>query len=423
MTASMNMRSRVVLAALAGALALCGTALAGSGAAVGVKSVEGAPFSGAVATYTSTVSANERFVEQAHLDLLGRSASSNELTALAGFLGNGGTRAQVAGSLFGSDEYRTAFVGRAYTTLLRRAASPGELAFGLSLLKGGASDEQLKALLIGSGEYLPTQGGGTVAGFLNALYTDVLGRPIDPVAEALYAQQLAGVATRADVALDVLTSLEARQDLVGSLYEQFLQRAADLAGLQAFTSMLGNGGTDEDVIASLVGSSEYFASVPASFATATIAWGDGSPVSPGTLAGSTISGSHTYAEEGYYPITVVVHDLDGTLTILGRAAVADAALSAKGTSFTIAKRTTHTETVATFTDGNPAATPSDFSAAITWGDGQSSIGTVSALTGGGFAVIGSHRYTGKGSYTVAVHVADEGGSTADTVSTATVTNK
>ncbi len=60
MTASMNSRSRVVLAGLAAALALCGTAVAGSGAPATVSTVEGQPFSGAVATYTSTVTPNER---------------------------------------------------------------------------------------------------------------------------------------------------------------------------------------------------------------------------------------------------------------------------------------------------------------------------------------------------------------------------
>ena len=45
----------LVVAALAGALALAGAAPARTGTAVGVRAVEGQPFSGAVATYTSTV--------------------------------------------------------------------------------------------------------------------------------------------------------------------------------------------------------------------------------------------------------------------------------------------------------------------------------------------------------------------------------
>ena len=45
------------------------------------------------------------------------------------------------------------------------------------------------------------------------------------------------------------------------------------------------------------------------------------------------------------------------------------------------------------------------------------------MAGGGFAVAGSHRYDVEGSYAVAVHIADDGGSTADAVSAATVTTK
>ena len=420
MTKSTIVKSRVVLAGLVGALAFCGLAAAGAGAPTSVSAVEGAPFSGAVATYSSTVTPNERFVEQAYLDMLDRSAVPSELSSFDNFLGNGGTRTQVAQALLGSDEYRASVVGSTYTTFLRRPATPGELAFWLSVLKAGTTDEQLRAAVIGSGEYLASQGGGTVAGFLNALYLDVLGRPIDAVAEALYNQQLTGGATRTDVALDVLTSLEARQDLVGSLYGRFLHRSADAAGLLTFAVLLGNGGTDEDVIASLAGSSEYFGKVPASFASATIAWGDGSPVSAGAISGNTVGGSHTYADEGAYPITVVIHDVDGTLTILGRAAVADAPLSAKGTSFAAAKKTLFTTTVATFSDGNAVASPAEFTATVAWGDGQSSTGAVSALPAGGFAVTGSHRYATRGNYTVVVHVVDDGGSTGDAASSAAV---
>ena len=67
-----------------------------------------------MATYTSTVTADDRFVEQAYVDLLGRNAGQSELTTFAAFLGNGGTRTQVASALLASDEGRTAIVRSAY---------------------------------------------------------------------------------------------------------------------------------------------------------------------------------------------------------------------------------------------------------------------------------------------------------------------
>ena len=124
--------------------------------------------------------------------------------------------------------------------------------------------------MLGSSEYLATQGAGTVAGFLGALYRDALARRIDAAAQSLYTQALAGGMTRADVALAVLTSVEARQDLVRGLYAELLHRPAGALELQGFVDALANGATDEDVSAALVGYDEYFTHVPASFASATI---------------------------------------------------------------------------------------------------------------------------------------------------------
>jgi Domain of unknown function (DUF4214) len=413
----MKLERKLALAAAVGTLALfAGSATAGTGSPAPVNAVEGQTFSGAVAAYTSSVTPNERFVAQAYLDLLGRAADPAALASFDAFLGSGGTRAQVAQTILGGDEYRARVVGAAYQSYLRRAPTGVELPVGVAFLKGGASAEQLAALVLGSSEYLATQGGGTVHGFLNALYLDVLSRPIDPAAEAVFTQQLAGVATREQVALSVLTSLEAREDVVASLYQRFLHRAPSAAELQVAVGLL-----DEGVMATLVGSAEYLQQVPTSFATATIDWGDGTPGSHVAVPASTVNGSHTYADEGAFHLTVVVADLDGTVTIPGTATVADAPLAATAVSFTASRKTAFTQTVATFTDGNPGAKASEFRATIAWGDGQTSVGTVSALTGGGFAVSGSHAYEKKGSYAVAVHIADAGGATADVVAAAQAT--
>ena len=76
-----------------------------------------------------------------------------------------------------------------------------------------------------------------------------------------------------------------------------------------------------------------------------------------------------------------------------------------------------TGTVATFTDANPNATASDFTATINWGDGTTTTGTVVAQNGGGFAVDGTHTYADEGKYTVDVTINDVGGSTASATST------
>ena len=73
------------------------------------------------------------------------------------------------------------------------------------------------------------------------------------------------------------------------------------------------------------------------------------------------------------------------------------------------------------------ASPSDFNNApgsvqISWGDGQTSSGTVVGPVGvpGAFEVTGSHFYTLAGSYSVLVNVSDTSGDVASALSTATV---
>jgi len=407
--------------AAAALLALGGAAvaLAGFGTGASVHSVEGQQFSNTVATITSTATPNQRFVEQLYRDLLNRSADQTALDVWTTFLVQGGTRAQVAQNVLQSSEYRTNLVRSVYTTFLRRSASPTDVAAGVAFLSG-ATDEQFKAVVLGSDEYFQTQGGSTVDGFLNALFNDVLARTIDPTSLAQLSAQIAGGATRQQIAQLVLTSDEARADLVHAWFEQFLHRSPSTQDVQQFVALLA-ATTDENVIATIVGSDEYFADVPSSFVSATIDWGDGTPASDGTLIGGTVvAGTHTYGDEGVYTFTVTLHDLDGTFTVPGTATITDAPLTATPASFTVAKKNQFTNTVATFVDGNPGATPSDFTATIDWGDGSASNGTVTALAAGGFAVGGTHEYKKKGSYRVAVHVADVGGSTANATGTLTV---
>jgi hypothetical protein len=163
--------------------------------------------------------------------------------------------------------------------------------------------------------------------------------------------------------------------------------------------------------------------------TATIHWGDGQSTS-GTVSYSngtySVSGSHTYAEEGNYPVTVDVSDDGGSsLTGVGKTtvAVADAALtdtSAKATASATEGAGSGTLTVATFTDANPGNHSGDFTATIHWGDGNSTSGTVT-YSNGSYSVSGSHSYAEEGSYAVTVDVTDAGGSKLTGVGKTTVT--
>ena len=167
---------------------------------------------------------------------------------------------------------------------------------------------------------------------------------------------------------------------------------------------------------------------PLSDFTATINWGDGTAATAGTIValaggGFAVDGTHTYAEEGTDPISVTVNDVGGsTASTTSTAAVADAPLTATAVNVSATEGiTTGPVEVASFTDANPNAPLSDFTATINWGDGTAATaGTIVALAGGGFAVDGTHTYAEEGTDPISVTVNDVGGSTASTTSTAAV---
>lgn len=154
--------------------------------------------------------------------------------------------------------------------------------------------------------------------------------------------------------------------------------------------------------------------------TATIDWGDGFS-SVGTVSGPTggpftVSGSHTYSEEGTYVVTVTITDGDfpaNNATTRATATVADAQLTA--TCAAVANSSTSfSGPVASLTDADANGTVSDYTATIDWGDISSSPGTVSGPNGGPFTVSGSHNYATTGTFTITVSIADVGGSKAST---------
>lgn len=156
---------------------------------------------------------------------------------------------------------------------------------------------------------------------------------------------------------------------------------------------------------------------------ATIDWGDKSSMT--TVSGSQISetsgifsvpGSHVYADEGAYTLTVTISDVGGaTATASNVATVDDATLGATPSAVAATQLSTFTGTVATFSDANSRATSADYTAVIDWGDNTSPTtvsGSQMTEAGGTFSVPGSHVYAQQGDYTLTVTISDPGGATA-----------
>jgi uncharacterized protein (TIGR03118 family) len=147
--------------------------------------------------------------------------------------------------------------------------------------------------------------------------------------------------------------------------------------------------------------------------TAQIFWGDGHS-STGTVVpdanpklGFDVNGTHTFKEEGPETVVVKIADSDGdSASVRTTSIVADAPLSATGVTIQANKnQAVRNVVVATFTDGNTAASTFDFSAKIDWGDGTTSNGLI-VKTKSGFSVLGSHIYRAAGAFAIQTSIRD-----------------
>ena len=199
---------------------------------------------------------NDRFINQVYIDLLGRPADAAALSTFNTLLTSGGTRNDVAAAVLVSAEYRQKLLTGFYSTFLHRPISAAEVSFWGPAFAAGMTDEQIAAQILASPEYFAL-GGSTNSSWINGLYNDVLGRsPSAPESTAFLA--LIGSSSRLNVALAILNSGEAISRRVQQAFPRFLHRTATPAEQTTFVTELLGGVTDEQFLAQLLASDEYF---------------------------------------------------------------------------------------------------------------------------------------------------------------------
>jgi hypothetical protein len=204
-------------------------------------------------------SGNTDYVNRLYQSLLNRSPDSNALAYWSNLLNAGTSRYTVVSQILQSQEYRTVEVSSVYAKLLKRAPDALGMATFTAQLANGVSLESVEMTIAGSAEYYQMRGQGQTAGFLNALFSDALNRTIDPGSAATLGQALASqTLTRGTIAAMVFSSLEYDQNIVQVYYQSFLHRQADSSGLTSFASGLQQGELDQDVIAAILSSQEYY---------------------------------------------------------------------------------------------------------------------------------------------------------------------
>jgi Domain of unknown function (DUF4214)/IPT/TIG domain len=202
---------------------------------------------------------NAAFLAASYEDVLQRQVDANGASVFGQALANGMSRATVAQQLLESQESDTDIIGALYQQFLHRAADPSGVHSFLAVLQHGGTAQEITVALVSSQEYAVHCGGDADLSYVQQLYRDLLNRTADPsglitFVTGLDSRQL----TRARVVEDILDSNEYRGDVVQGLYQTYLHRPADQGSLTAFTKLVANGGTDEQVAAALAGSAEFF---------------------------------------------------------------------------------------------------------------------------------------------------------------------
>ena len=127
----------------------------------------------------------------------------------------------------------------------------------MAFLRSGATVEQLAVILVSSSEY-NQRTNGTNNGWLDTIYQDALHRAVDPMGRVSWDVAFASGASRAQVATQIFMSDEYRNDLIQGYYLQYLDRPAETSGQNGWLAFFKGGGRDEEVIAGIIGSVEFF---------------------------------------------------------------------------------------------------------------------------------------------------------------------
>jgi hypothetical protein len=183
----------------------------------------------------------------------------NNLTSMLN--GTAQQRLAITTALTTSSEYRRDVIKNLFATYLRRQPTPKGLAADLTAIQNGETIESLISGLVSSNEYFenPTLGNNNNTVWLNQVYNDLLKRNPDPAASQTFLTGLNnGTLTRADVANALLSSTEYRTDLVVHDYQLYLGRTPTSAEINPWVTELSQGIRDEQVLAALLASSEYF---------------------------------------------------------------------------------------------------------------------------------------------------------------------
>jgi uncharacterized repeat protein (TIGR01451 family) len=196
------------------------------------------------------------FLDGVYQTLLGRRPTKQELGAQALRLKkNRNLRGTIITELWYSDGHRAVQANQLYATYLHRLPTPFEQANVTQQLKAGVQETSIAAQLVGSSEYLAAH--PTSATLAGGLYLDLLGRLPDANANQSLVQSLANE-TVTGAALNLLASQEGRQFTVDGIYRAILHRPATVGEQQFGALQLQTGVSAAQIAINLLASLEFY---------------------------------------------------------------------------------------------------------------------------------------------------------------------
>jgi len=177
----------------------------------------------------------------------------------------------VASLVENSDDGINPLITRLYQDVLIRNPDTTGQQFFFASFKAGMKYQDAKAFMMSSDEYFTRFGGGDNASWINAAFSDQMGRQADPTGQAFFGGILGAAQLgtpqqrRQEAARFILNSVEGATREMQSLYSSYLVRQADNVGAAFFASQMtafaGFPSTpvaEQSIITQMVGSQEFF---------------------------------------------------------------------------------------------------------------------------------------------------------------------
>ena len=201
------------------------------------------------------------YVTAVYNDLFGRDPDPTGMVGWTNALMRGVPYSAVSDSITASDEFRMGLITDAYAHYLGRLPDPEGLAGWLRAMNRGLHIQQMEAGFLGSQEYFDVWGEGTNAGWIRALYLDVLGREATAAEVQAWLPAIARDG-REQVSRGFLYSTEKLETDVDGYYRWLLRRPLDPVGRAGWVRAIQSGHRVEEIIAGIIASDEYRGNVP-----------------------------------------------------------------------------------------------------------------------------------------------------------------